>query len=107
MLGEALRQLRLFYGIKQKDLARRLGVSASYLSEIEKGEKPNISMDIIKKYSDVFRISPSYILLFSEKLQQNEQEIKINKNAAKKILNIMRWISEKREFADDEKSETV
>lgn len=36
MLSEALRLIRVFHDMKQTELAQRLGISKSYLSEIEK-----------------------------------------------------------------------
>lgn len=107
MLGEALKQLRLFHGVKQKDLAMRLGVSQSYLSEIETGGKQNIPLSLLDKYGKIFGIKPSYLLLFSEKMQEGSDQISINKNAAQKILKIMKWISDKNGFLDETRKETV
>src|SRR3546814_14803062 len=39
MLGEALRLIRVYHDLKQKQAAERLEVSKSYLSEIERGLK--------------------------------------------------------------------
>ena len=39
MLNEALRLLRVFHDMSQKDMAARLQISAPYLSEIEAGKK--------------------------------------------------------------------
>lgn len=39
MLNEALRLLRVFNDRKATDLAKELGISAAYLSEIETGKK--------------------------------------------------------------------
>ena len=38
-LNEALRLVRVFHDKKIKDLAIELGVSASYITDIEKGNK--------------------------------------------------------------------
>jgi len=101
MLGEALKQLRLFYGVKQKDLADSINLSSSYISEIEKGKKKNIPIEIINKYAEFFQIDSSYIILFSEGLAEDSPKLRVNKKAARKILRIMNWISEKREFQDE------
>lgn len=37
--GEAVRSLRITLGIPQTDLARRVGISAGFLSNIEAGRK--------------------------------------------------------------------
>src|SRR5690348_16999938 len=40
MRNTVLRGLRLRFGITSADLAKRAGISASYLSKIESGDKP-------------------------------------------------------------------
>jgi transcriptional regulator with XRE-family HTH domain len=67
MIGEALRLIRVFHDMKQTELAVRLGISQSYLSEIERGTRsPN--NEIIEKYSQLFDIPVSSIWFFDEKL---------------------------------------
>lgn len=66
-ISEALRLIRVFHDVKQRDLSIALGISTSYLSEIERGRKQP-SIEIIQKYSDEFRIPISSILFFSEQL---------------------------------------
>lgn len=39
MIGEALRLIRVYHDLKQSDLADRLGISQSHLSEIERSKK--------------------------------------------------------------------
>ena len=54
MLSEALRLIRVFHDMKQTELADRLSISNSYLSEIEGGKKqPKI--ELIQRYSSEFR----------------------------------------------------
>lgn len=67
MLSEALRLIRIFHDVKQNELAKRLGISKSYLSEIEKGKK-SPSMEIIQQYAYEFHMPVSSILFFSEQL---------------------------------------
>lgn len=70
MINESLRLLRVFHDLKAIDLAKKLSISQSYLSEIENGKKKP-SLELIEKYSEVFRIKPSTILFFSEEIDQN------------------------------------
>ena len=49
------------------ELAARLGISKSYLSEIESGKKAP-SVEIIERYASEFQIPASSILFFSEHL---------------------------------------
>jgi transcriptional regulator with XRE-family HTH domain len=67
MLGEALRLIRVYHDMKAGDLATKLGISASYLSEIER-ERKTPSLALIQKYAEVFETRPSAIMLFYEQL---------------------------------------
>lgn len=67
MLGEALRLLRVYHDLKAGELATKLGISPSYLSEIER-EKKTPSLALIEKYAEVFSTRPSAIMFFYEQL---------------------------------------
>lgn len=67
MLSEALRLIRVFHDVNQTELARRLGISKSYLSEIESGKKQP-RMELIERYSSEFGIPSSSIMFFAEGL---------------------------------------
>ncbi len=99
MLNRALKLLRTFHQLNQTELAQRLGISNSYLSEIESGNKKP-GLDLLEKYSSVFKIPVSSILLFSEKLEDNRPSEKLREKAADKILRILEWISEKETVAN-------
>ena len=49
MLSDALRLIRVFHDLKQQDLADRLEISKSYLSEIENGQKKDKNMKTTKQ----------------------------------------------------------
>lgn len=60
--GDRLRQLRGGMDLSQKDFAARLGIAASFLSEIEKGKtKPGYNFLI--KCAQTFKVSPTWLLL--------------------------------------------
>ncbi|WP_413818560.1 helix-turn-helix transcriptional regulator [Sphingobium sp.] len=69
MLGEALRLIRVYHDLKQKQAAERLGVSTSYISEIEKGTKTP-TLETIERYAKAFDMPVSSIIFFSESLEQ-------------------------------------
>lgn len=48
--------------ITQKELAEKIGVSASQLSRIVSGETKTVSSDILMGVADVFKVSTDYIL---------------------------------------------
>jgi transcriptional regulator with XRE-family HTH domain len=100
MLNRALKMLRTYHQLKQVDLAKRFGVSNSYLSEIESGAKTP-GLDLLDKYANVFKMPVSSILLFSEKMDDDTRvSEKIRVVAADKILRLLEWIDEKDSLAN-------
>lgn len=78
----------------QADLSTRLGISKSYLSEIESGRKEP-SLSLIYKYAEVFDVPASNILIFSEKLSENKkQKSALKLKIADGILRVLEWIED-------------
>jgi transcriptional regulator with XRE-family HTH domain len=100
MLSRALKLLRTFHQLNQNELAKILGISNSYLSEIESGNKKP-SLELLNKYSLAFKVPVSSILLFSEKLEEKKGSKILREKAADKILRILEWISERETLAND------
>lgn len=75
MVNEVLRLLRVYNDMKSSDLAEKLNLSSSYVSELESGKK-KVSIDIINKYSNFFEIPSSSILLMSESLDRKPLDLK-------------------------------
>ena len=90
MINEALRLIRVFHDLKQIQAAEKLGVSQSYISEIERGTKVP-TLETIQKYSVTFDIPASSILFFSENLEGSTKG-KATKLVAAKILALMQFI---------------
>ena len=88
-LGLKIKQLRSDYsfntGIKltQKDLADKLGLSRSYLGDIESG-RTNASDEILHKLSEIFDINYSELLKF-----QLDNQIDIISNKSDSENNII------------------
>lgn len=93
MINEALRLVRIFHHMSQAELAEKLNISRSYLSEIESSKK-NVSIELLNKYSLVFDIPSSSLLLFSENLEENKISEKTRVYLAKKVIGILNWVSE-------------
>ena len=72
MLGETLRRLRGIYGYSAKEMSDLLGISSSYLSEIERGKK-SPTLDLLNRYSAVFGIKTSSLMRFSEEFDCAEK----------------------------------
>lgn len=95
MLYTALKLLRRYHGMTQKELAERLGISNSYLSEIETGvKKDSITVDLLEKYAGIFGIPVSSLLLFSEQIDSKRRTDRLRVQAASKILKVLSWIDE-------------
>ncbi len=72
MLHEALRLLRVLHDLKSVDMAAELGISPSYLSEIEAGKKEP-SLEIIRRYARVFKTTSASLLFFAEELDKGRR----------------------------------
>lgn len=92
MLNEALRLIRVFYDITQRDMAARLQIAPSYLSEIESGKKEP-TMLLLKKYSDEFEIPMSSILFFAEHMEDGQAASKLKTAVSEKVLALLRFIA--------------
>jgi transcriptional regulator with XRE-family HTH domain len=95
-LGEALRLVRSFHDMNQLELAQRLGISRSYLSELESGKKTP-SLDLLDNYAKTFEIPVSYLLLFYETLENGETPSKVRTMATEKGLKVLSWIESMRD----------
>lgn len=65
MDGKILKALRNIYGISAVQMSKDLGISRSYLSEIENGNR-SINTDLLEKYGNIFGIKPSYLMILDE-----------------------------------------
>jgi len=99
MLSEALRLLRVFHDLKQKELADKLEMSKSYISEIESGNRTP-SLDVVERYSALFKIPVSSILFFSEQIETIQQKgaiPKVRQAIASKIINFLQLVEDRTE----------
>lgn len=100
MINKALKVIRQYHKLKQVELADKLSISKSYLSEIESGKKP-VGYDLLEKYSEIFEIKTSSLVFFSESLDsKNKLSERFRSVFAGKIIKIMEWVVEGQ---DDEK----
>lgn len=92
MIHQALKNIRQFHNIKQSDLSVKLGISNSYLSEIEGGKK-SPSLELLSKYSEIFNIPVSSLLFFSESLEGDDESLasKFQKKSSKLIIRLLEW----------------
>ena len=90
MIGEVLRLIRVIEGIKANDMAKKLGISPSYLSLIE-NEKKRPSVELIEKFAGVIGVRPSQVMFFYEELNNPETT---NSNILPKMTRplFMKWL---------------
>ena len=95
MLSEALRLIRVFHDVKKKQLAERLGISKSYLSEVETGKK-SPSIEVIQKYASEFQMPVSSILFFSEQLdnpnRKSPEAERVRGIIAGRVISFLKFI---------------
>ena len=89
MLGNTLKRLRGIYGYSAKEMSELLGISSSYLSEIENGKK-KVSMDLLECYSELLALRVSTLVRFSEDYEDAE----LNNAGQKFITSLMSKVIE-------------
>ena len=96
MINEALRLVRVFHDLSQKELSERISVSKSYISELESGKK-RPTLTLLEKYSEVFKIPVSSLLFFSENMDDTNlgADDKARVFISGKVLAIMRFVAER------------
>jgi transcriptional regulator with XRE-family HTH domain len=92
MLNEALRLIRVFHDVSQKDMAARLQIGPSYLSEIEAGKKEP-TLPLLRKYAEKFNIPMSSILFFSEHMQDGMAAGRLKTSISGKVLALLKFIA--------------
>lgn len=93
MLHEALRLVRAYHDLSQSQLSLELGISNSFLSEVESGKKQP-TLDLLKKYSERFGIPVSSLMFFSENISGGVTK-GIRLGAAKKVISLLQWVESK------------
>jgi len=96
MIHRALKAIRQFHGLTQAELAEKLNMSKSYLSEIESGKKA-VGFDLLEKYSVLFDIPVSSLVFFSESMDTGSVPEKFRSVLAGKILTVMEWMAARNE----------
>lgn len=73
VIGEVLKRLRKIYGYKAVEMCEIIGISPSYLSEIENCKKQP-SLELLKKYAKLFGIKLSSLILLVETYEEAEKK---------------------------------
>ena len=99
-MGEALRLLRIFNGYKSAELAKKLELSQSYVSELENGKKQP-TMEVLDKYAKVFEMKKSTLMLFVESLEGEEIKNDKKQRIARAGMKLLKILEKVGEFEDE------
>ena len=99
-MGEALRLLRIFNGYKSAELAKKLELSQSYVSELENGKKQP-TMEVLDKYAKVFEMKKSTLMLFAESLEGEEIKNDKKQRIARAGMKLLTLLEKVGEFEDE------
>jgi transcriptional regulator with XRE-family HTH domain len=91
MFDRALKLVRQYHRLNQLQMADKLSISPSYLSEIEKGKKAP-SLDILEKYAQILGMPVSSLIFMAEELSGDQPRVK--GLVFDKALKILEWIAE-------------
>lgn len=91
MFDRALKLVRQYHRLNQVQMAHKLDISPSYLSEIEKGKKTP-SLDLLEKYAAIIGIPVSSLVFMAEELQGDQPKMKVI--LVDKALKMLEWIAD-------------
>ena len=81
-IGNVLKSLRIIRDLSVKELAERMGLSSTYICDVESNRK-RTSLDMLERYSDALDVSRSMLLYFDEEGKKNHY------NHKKMLLTIL------------------
>ncbi|QCT03678.1 hypothetical protein E6C60_2967 [Paenibacillus algicola] len=82
-----------------------MGISKSYLSEIENNKKQP-SLEILQKYSDIYGIKLSSLILLSEDYNDASKTSNSQEFVKKLMMRFINFMSKERDDDDTNKEET-
>lgn len=91
LVNESLRIIRRYWGKTQIELADELGVSQSYISEVEKGKR-EVTLGLLAKYSRALDVPMSTLLLFAENVDDAPKIGRRQAYVAGKALKLLQRI---------------
>jgi transcriptional regulator with XRE-family HTH domain len=94
MIAQALRLIRTFHDQKLVEAAEQLGISKSYLSEVERGLKAP-TLQLIERYATTYNIPASSILFFAENINEPLSRQRARHMVAGKVIAILQFLDAK------------
>ena len=90
-IHNALKSVRKFHGMNVLNTAREIGISPSYISELENGKK-RVNNAILRSYAELFQLPVSALYLIAE--AESKQSKNAIAKARRKVTEILEWIAE-------------
>lgn len=90
-IGTYIYQRRMELGIAQKDLAASLDISASYLSDIEHGNR-GVTVDLIARCVKVLKVNPDILFFYAGLLAPDMYAIPIDEDRIMAAFAAMRAV---------------
>ena len=91
-LNKALRLVRVYHDLSQTETARRIGLSKSYVSELEAGNK-KVTLEVLEKYASAFNLPASSLMIFAEHSEDQTFVEDVRVYVAGKVLKMLDWIA--------------
>src|ERR1022692_2320571 len=91
-LKEALRLIRVFHDLSKTQVADRVGLSRSYITELEAGDK-KVTLEVLQKYADGFSIPLSSLMLFAERTNDQSLGERTRVAVASKVVKMLDWVA--------------
>ena len=92
MMNRALRLIRAYHNLNLSEASERVGLSKSYVSEMERGRK-KVSLEVLEKYSVAFDLPKSSLMLFAELAEDGGFSEESRGYVADKALKMLDWIA--------------
>lgn len=105
MLHEALRLVRVFHDLNKTQTADRVGLSKSYITELERGDK-KVTLEVLQKYADAFNVPLSSLMFFAEQASDGSSNEKVRTAVAGKVVKMLDWIATVTAERDDDEGDS-
>lgn len=90
----------MIYGYKASEMSSLLGISNSYLSEIENNKKQP-SLELLENYSKILGIKLSSLILLSENFDEAEKQNRSQEFIKSMMLRLINFMSKNEDAIND------
>ena len=92
VLNDALRLVRVYHDLSLGETSTKVGLSKSYVSEIENGRK-KVTMEVLEKYAMAFELPMSSLMLFAEQKADGQPVSASRAYVADRAIKMLDWIA--------------